>query len=329
MHHARTAAIERHKARIDPHLTEAGVTAAEASIPQDAHPQEITAGIYVDRIPEFSVRDATWTADFYVWFRGAAGALPDKFDVVDGEIVAKEKQVERLDGAERFVRYRVTAKITKFFTVDRFPCDDHLLTLSVEFPSATRDKLLFVADPASDISSRAKINGYQIYQVAIVEKPHAYRTTRGDPASADPSATTWSQLRYGIWIQRGGWGVYFKMFHALFVAVAIAVIALFIKPTHVDPRFGLGVGALFAAVANSYVTSGLVPDTGQFCLSDIVNGLGVLMIFGTILQSTISLYIFDRLEQEALSRAFDKASAAILAVGYIVINVGLPWAARL
>jgi hypothetical protein len=49
------------------------------------------------------------------------------------------------------------------------------------------------------------------------------------------------------------------MFQALFASVAIALIVFFIKPIHVDPRFGLGVGAFFAAVGNNIFVGSMLP----------------------------------------------------------------------
>src|SRR5204863_7634195 len=118
-------------------------------------------------------------------------------------------------------------------------------------------------------------------------------------------------------------GRYIKMFQALFVACAIALLALFIKPTDVDPRFGLGVGALFAGVANSYITNSLIPDTGTMTLADVVNGIGIAVILLSLVESTISLYLFDRQGDERLSQQFDRLSFWIFLIGDIALNAAL------
>jgi hypothetical protein len=132
----------------------------------------------------------------------------------------------------------------------------------------------------------------------------------------------------GLWIQRPSWGFYLKMFVALFVSVAVSMLEFFMKPTY-NPRFGLGVGALFAAIASTYVTSSLVPGTGVMSLVDIVNYVGMVTIGLGLLQSTISLYLYDRKGKEALSRLFDRVWFVIFLAGYMVINLTLPWAATL
>lgn len=325
-------AIERHNDRMDPDVGEGGTKPPPAALPVEANPVRAHAGIYVDRIVNLSVKEARWTVDFYVWFRwrGEVADPGENFQIVDGWIQSREKVDEYTSGNEHYALYRVVARITKFFDVSRFPRDDHVLTINIENPASERHELLFVADNEnSGVSSRVQIAGYSTYEWAVLEKPHAYSSTHGDPRLAAGSEKVQSQLRMGIWIERQGWGYYLKLFLPVFAAVAVAMLAFFIKPTYVDPRFGLGIGALFAVIANTYITSSLVPDTGVMTLTDIVNQVGVVTIVLSLVQSTISLYLYGRKGKEALSRLFDRVSFVIFFAGYVLINLALPWAASL
>jgi len=335
------AVAGRHRDRMDPSAPDPGTTSPDRQLPAGAIPTPVTAGIYVDRIVDLSIKDASWTVDFYLWLRwhldsaqaegdGAGGAFEpgNGIQVVDGSIESSQREEQCTTAGERYERYRIIARITKPFEISRFPCDDHLLTINIENPRYQRHQLVFVADEAnSGVSSRVRVSAYGIHRSQIIEKPHSYKTTRGDPRLPAGTKSTYSQCRLGIELRRDTWGFYFKMFQALYVAVTIAMLSMFIKPTNVDPRFGLGVGGLLAAVANSYVTSSLIPDTGMMTVADLVNGIGIGMILLTVVQSTVSLYLFERLELEALSRRFDQASFAILAGGYLAINLALPLAA--
>ena len=51
------------------------------------------------------------------------------------------------------------------------------------------------------------------------------------------------------------------------------------------------------------------------------------MVFLTLVQSTISLYLFDIRGEEALSRRFDRVSVLVLIPGYVILNVLLAWVA--
>ena len=320
------AATEQQAAQLDPQAVEPGLTAADSAIPAGARPVEVTTGIYVERIIAVSIKDFEWKVEFYIWFRweGDQVRLEDGFEVVDGAIESVKREREHTDGQLHYELYRVVAQITKFFDVARFPRDDHLLTINIETPEYRRGELLFRADSEnSAVSSRVRVPGYVIDGMVAVEKPHAYKTGRGDPRIPKGTKTTHSQFRCGVKIRRPDAGLYVKMFQALFVACGIALLALFIKPTDVDPRFGLGVGALFAGVANSYITSSLVPDTGVMTLADLVNGVGIAIILMSIVESTISLYLYDRRGSEALSRLFDRVSFWILASGAAALNAAL------
>jgi len=328
----KVASVKRHDDRMNPDVGEGGRRPPPTALPAGAAPVRVTAGIYLDRIVELSVKEVGWTVDFYVWFRwnGQEADPGEKFQVVDGSIESKEKITDSTNGDERYTLYRAVAKITKFFDVSRFPRDDHVLTINIETPASERHQLLFVADnESSGVSSRVQIEGYSIYKQAVLEKPHAYRSTHGDPRLALGTDRVHSQLRMGVWIYRDGWGFFLKLFIGLFGSVGVAMLAFFIKPTDVDPRFGLGVGALFAAIANTYITSSLVPDTGVMTLADIINGVSILIIFLTLLESTISLYLYDRQGKVELSRLFDRVSFVIFLSAYVLINVALPWAASL
>jgi len=332
VHKNKIAAIERHNDRMNPDVGEGGTKLPPTDLPAGANPVRAQAGIYLDRIIDLSVKEARWTVDFYLWFRWkGTGVDPgENFQVVDGSIESKEKADEYTSGDERYVLYRVVARITKFFDVSRFPRDDHVLTINIESPASERRELLFLADKeSSGVSSRVRIPGYSTYQQAVLEKPHAYRSTHGDPRLAAGTEKVQSQLRMGVWIQRQGSGFYLKMFVALFAAVGVALLAFFIKPTDVDPRFGLGVGALGAVIVNTYVTSSLVPDTGVMTLADIVNHVGIVTIVLSLLQSAISLYLYEKKGKKTLSRLFDRVSFVIFLAGYPIINLVLPWAATL
>jgi hypothetical protein len=88
------------------------------------------------------------------------------------------------------------------------------------------------------------------------------------------------------------------------------------------------VGALFAAVANSYVVGSYVPDTGELASADILNCLGILTILVTLIESTASLYLCERYAEKALSARLDTMSFVVMIVGFIGANLAILLAAR-
>lgn len=305
------------RAFMDPGLPDPGLTPAEHTPTDNA--RRVSVGLYVERITEVSIRDSRFRALLDVWFSWEG----DDFDpaehlvVVDGTIESVRSLEDASENGRHYRRYQVAVVITKIFHIHHFPLDRHLLIIGFEDGDASRNELVFVPDLAnSAVSSRAAVHGYRLGPLEAVEKPHSYKTSQGRPGIADGGRATFSQARFGLVIARDGWGPFVKMFHALFVAVAIALLPCFIRPTDLDPRFGLGVGALFAAVANSYLVGTLVPDTGEFALADWVNLLGIVTILITIVESTVSLHLFDHCGERDLSVALDRTSFVVVSVGF-------------
>jgi hypothetical protein len=71
--------------------------------------------------------------------------------------------------------------------------------------------------------------------------------SESQPNAAQP----YNRHRQSIPLVRPNCGYFVKLLFGLFVATAIAFLALFIRPIDLDPRFGLGVGAIFASVTSA------------------------------------------------------------------------------
>lgn len=319
------SSVNRHMEWLSPNLTETGLTADDFNLPANSTPTKVVTGIYIDRINDLSLTDSKWTVDFYIWFKwNGSDVDPGKsFQVIDGEIGGDQKELieEYTNGTEHYEIYYVTATISKFFDILRFPVDNHILTIGIEDKKALRQDLIYVPDNSSNINPSVEVHGYNVSKLAIIEKPHIYPSSFGDPREQN-ATTSYSQLRAGIDIYRPDLGFYFRIFIGLFVAVAASLVALFINPTEAEPRFGLGAGALFVAIANTIVTSSLIPKTGIMTLADMVNDLGLLLILITLVESTVSLYLYSKSEKE-LSRRLDHVSFIVLLLIYVIATTAI------
>ena len=318
--------LVRQQERLAPDKTEKGKTQVDFSELKTSATddyEEVKVGIYVDRILEISTKATGWTVDFYVWFNWSSDAINpgETFHVIDGEIQSKTKVEETIEKGRHYALYRVTARITKFFNVVRYPLDNHLLTIRIEDRDHPWHALRYVPDVrGAEYSSRVKMPGYRLNEAEIINKPHAYKTSRGDPRLAADHKATYSQITYGIKIDRPDWGLYFKMFQGLFASVAIAFLAFILGPLSGE-RFGLGVGAFFASVASSYVNLSELPGVGMVTLIDIANGLAMVTIFLTIMGSVLSSRIARGDSQLAIAQTFDRLSLFLFLSGFITVNL--------
>ncbi len=321
----RDTSAARHAARLDPARAEPGKTPPDP-FPEGGSFVTVSVGTYVDRIVNLSIRESSWDVDFYIWFRWNGDPKLDPgaaFQVIDGEVSARNllDDYHAPDGSN-YQRYRVTAHLTKFFDIGRFPLEDHMLNIYIEDGSRDGTKLRYSVDAGtSRISSRVKIPGFKLKGSGEVVKSHTYKSNHGDPRLPSDLKRIVSQYVLGISLSRPGFDLFLKISLALFAALSLAFCVLFIKPTEVDPRFGLAAGAFFGAVANIYLAGAMLPDSGGFGLVDFVNGIGLGTIFLVVAESVVSLALFTKWEDPDFSRALDRVTAAIMIPSYVLVNI--------
>ncbi len=66
------------------------------------------------------------------------------------------------------------------------------------------------------------------------------------------------------------------------------------------------------------VLSFYLSDTGEFALADMINRLGIVTILLTLVQSTLSLHLYDHRDERAISRWLDHVSFAVMLIGFLV-----------
>lgn len=291
-------------------------------------PVDVYTAVSFNRISDIELREANWTAEFDVWFRWERGSVDPgrNLRIVNGTILEKEKTAAGLRNGVHYEQYRLKARISKVFDAARFPFSNEGLAIALTDGIDGTDRLRFVRDGRGiDISHLVLPQGIRIRKEVAVVGLQRYGTGEAGHTGTD---RTHSVLVAGLLVVPPSGAVYLKLFQALYASVAITLIVFFIKPIHVDPRFGLAVGAFFAAVGNNISVVTLIPPSEHISLANIVNGVGLATIFLALAQSAVSLHIMDTMGKERLSRVFDMASFAALFIGYGAINLILPLAAR-
>ena len=320
-----TETANRRKATIE------AVTADRTSIPADAKPLDVQVSLRMNRFGEFSLRESGWSADFDIAFRwtGSGPNPGETFRLANGQILQREKGVSFDKGEEHYAEYRVLARIVKSFDSSRFPFSDEPLAIEVEDATRRLTTLRYVED-----KQNTGVRPESIPRNLKLTRTLSGVTTRpaggaqGEIGSVGKASDSYSLYFLAILVAPGSIGMYLKLFQALFASVALSLLALFIKPTHVDCRFGLPVGGFFASVANNLYVSTVIPDSSRLTLTDMINTVSLVTIFLVLVQSVISLHIYDTQGRERFSRIFDLASVVVFVAGYAGVNLALPIAAR-
>lgn len=320
-------ARRNHVLRMLPDGVEPGRTQADP-LPATANFTPVRLGVYLEGIEALSIRDSYWTATFYLWFRwrGDKALEPGRtFRLVDAKIERKElvESYSTADG-EHYQSFKVVARLTKFFNTTRVPLDDHMLNIYIEDAAHDVATLRYVADPATNISSRVQVPGYALTGIRQVVKAHTYKTDYGDSRVAGGKRATHSEYIFAASLQRAGVGTYIKLFIGLFAGVLLTIGSFFIRPADTGPRFGLPSAAYFGVVANTYLVNSMLPPSGVFGLTDYVTGIGLFTIFLCVVVSIVSAHFYLKLDEKEVSRELDRVASIGIGTGFLVVNLILP-----
>jgi hypothetical protein len=121
-------------------------------------------------------------------------------------------------------------------------------------------------------------------------------------------------------IERNAWGLFLKIFIGMYIAFLISVISFTPHPSELEPRFGLPVGGLFAAVGNKYIIDSILPETTSFTLVDTLHALTFFAVFSTLMVSAIALKYHDSSQIEKAIMVSRRGSWIVITT-YVVLNI--------
>jgi hypothetical protein len=295
--------------------------------------QKVKLGIYLERIEEIDIKQSRWNYEFYVWFTWNPqkidflgnntiehkGELP--FSVINGDIISSAIVQTAYDSASnsQYIQYLVKARNTQFFDVSLYPVDQHDLIIPIEHKWLDRNLLVFVPDTVdSKISSRVSINGYERNsKCKLIEKPHAYKSARGNPSLKSGYKVNFSQLRMAMRISRGGLSSILKLFIVLYIAVIVTFIAPFVS----DPS-RYTVGALFTTAGANYVLAQKLPAVEIFTFAEIINTVClVIIVLMMALLAILPAVIFADGKADAFEKKMNRRINMMCFIFFIIINV--------
>ncbi len=303
--------------------------------------KKVKIGAYLERIEDLDIKQSSWTYEFYLWFSWKPNEIDltgrndnlhkDElpFSIINGDILKVEKIQEVYDVKKNiaYIQYFVKAQNTQFFDVSLYPIDQHDLIIPIEHKWLDRSQVVFVPDTIdSKVSSRVNVNGYdKESSVKLIEKPHAYKSARGNPKLDAGYKVDFSQLRMSLRIYKGGISVILK----LFIIMYIAVLVTFIAPFSSDPS-RYTVGALFTTAGANYILSTKLPASNIYTLAEIINTfcMIVIIIMMALLAIVPSVIFKDGKVDKVEKRLNDLITLSMFAF-FIVINTLVAWIALL
>jgi hypothetical protein len=284
----------------------------------------VKIGAYVSSIYDFDISKNSIGADIHFWciYQNPDFNFDNELEFIDcSEIEKSGTSVEDI-GKKKWFYTKTKLNSRQKYNTRNYPFDKQKIAFQVESSEFATDELIFVPDRRnSKIAPKVKdeFSEWEIIKTDFSVGETNYQTSFGDPES---ESTQSSRFEIEMDIERlDSMLILFKLITGILVAFLISSCVFWIKPINTDPRFGLCVGGLFAAIGNKYIVESIVPSTNEVTLLDNLHNITFVAIFIIIIISVISLNIYERDTEKSmkLSRRIDVISFVSIVSVYMIL----------
>lgn len=289
----------------------------------EPQPDTVVMGAYIISVHDIDFHNTEYTSRFWLWVRYTNNDkfnFPKQIDIPNAKDIAEPEIISDTIDNHIWQLLKMKCVMKQNWKVKDFPFDKQQLIVHVENSIYDRNSLVFVPDTlGSSYDREMTIDGWHITDFNVTEGMKEYTTVFGDPSS-DMLHSEYASFNIEIDIERNAWGLFMKIFIGMYIAFMISVLSFTTQPSELEPRFGLPVGGLFAAVGNKYIIDSLLPESSSFTLVDSLHAATFLTIFATLLISAISLHFHDKGNAVMCGKVNYWGSRTVIAA-YILLNV--------
>ena len=285
-------------------------------------PDTVSIGAYVISLHDIDIHDKEYTLRFWLWLlhNNPDFDFPYQTEVPNAKTLEKSDMMTDTIGGKIWCLMKMKATMKESWNVGDYPFDKQVLMVRVENTIYDKSKLIFKADTlGSNFDTSLTVDGWTITDFRVKTGISKYNTAFGDPAIKEQKSE-YSHFDINIVLERNAWGLFFKLFMGMYIAFFISSVSFIIDPEEVEPRFGLPVGGLFAAVGNKYIIDSLLPETSEFTLVDSLHTITFMFIFFTVTFSAISLIWISKKQHNKALR-LNKVGGSIIIGSYVLLNL--------
>ena len=286
---------------------------------RSATPDTVKVGAFVISVHDINFHDKEYTVRFWLWFvyDNPAFDFSKQLDIPNAKSIDPPEIITDSLNGKAWTIMKMKCVMKERWDVKDFPFDQQHLKVQIENTLFDNRALVFIPDVAgSQFDNEEAIDGWLIKNFKVVNGDNDYQTGFGDPSV---KSQVFSTFRIEMDIERDAWGLFMKIFIGMYIAFMIAIISFTPHPSELEPRFGLPVGGLFAAVGNKYIIDSLLPESSSFTLVDTLHALTFVSILMTLIVSAISLKLVDAKKND-LALMVNKTGAQIVVAAYVVLN---------
>jgi hypothetical protein len=259
--------------------------------------EKVKIGAYVSSIYDFDIAKNSIGADIHVWciYKNPDFDFENELEFIDCNEIEKSGVSLVEIGKKKWFYAKTKLNSRQKYKTRNYPFDKQKIVFQFESSEFATDELIFVPDHRNSMIAPKVIDEFREWKIVNTDFRTAetnYQTSFGDPES---ESTQSSRFEIAMEIERlDSMLILFKLITGILVAFLISSCVFWIKPINTDPRFGLCVGGLFAAIGNKYIVESIVPSTNEVTLLDDLHNITFVSIFIIIIISVISLNIYER-----------------------------------
>ena len=318
-----------HRGTADPGPVPGPVASRPAAAPESAGPVEtVTVGLYLQNIPEIDIKTNSFSAELYLWFRWTGSIDPtltfqianavSVTDLTQTPIYTDDNNVARpevMPDGTKLQTFHIYGRFGHPFPLERYPFDNHDITLSIEDTKHREFQLVHAIDVAGSVMRPdLTVPGWTLSPLHAELGHTRYASTFGDNRSRVENEL-YSRVDFTAHIDRPVVGIVSKTMIPIALILLITFGAFFCQPEDIDARLCLTITALISAVALQITAASELPPTGSLLLLDKI----YILSYATILAVTFFCILANRLhhaDQEARARTVDRWAFRGIAVGY-------------
>lgn len=282
----------------------------------------VKVGAYIISIHDINFHAQEYTVRFWLWFvyDNPRFDFSKQIDITNAKsIEISSTSLDTVNG-KYWSQMRVKCTMKENWRVNDFPFDTQHLKIIMEDEALDIGDLVFVADTASSRFDNVEaLNSWKADNFKVQTGIVTYNTSFGSPELANDTHL-FSMFSIEMDIKREAKGLFLKIFLGMYFAFMIALVSFLSDTNELEPRFGLPVGGLFAAVGNKYIIDSLLPESSQFSLVDILHSLTFLGIFTILTISAIALKLHNN-NKVVMAHRINKVGAIVVIIGYIISNI--------
>ena len=270
--------------------------------------QVVYTGIDLIEISNLDVKNSTYTADFYIWFRYSGDFDETNIEFANATnsvTLGKPVAEDEFDGLT-YHAYRVKATFKSNFDFKTYPFDTQKLDIVLRNRDLSREQQIFVLDELGlqdKDTLMGKLNeniigGWTVIDMLIFSDIQRNESTLGNPSLSNASVE-YSTFKVETTIQRDAVNFSIKNLFPIFAVLVLAYLAFYIPPSEFGMRVSLGINAIMTTAFFSLKVSSDLPSIGYITVLEYIFFMTYsLAIFVIVL--AITIFFANKQENEKL-----------------------------